>query len=696
MKKLRVILPLHAVHPHLTEDARFCLDMAKQYAPTAVIHIAVLSLHAHKSYPALSGYDHITTWTLDTQLWPQDMANNHLIWPAMTAYQGLKSHALELQEFKIFTPLREGLAYFILQAQKSGLMFDALDLTQTVYKPIGLETSARLQLPLNIDPLVSDSLERWCALQPFPLISTHETTHRYIEHWAGHRLPHLTALPITPSFKELTPDSAAARHLIFIGTPSPVDGFDAFCDLAAFRAEQKNLEKITLILYPSNDKLGLKNKALSRLRSLSSHGVNIDHIEPTEEALHSVSEGSIILPSRLACFPQSLRHLESKKFTFIWGLGLTLDPDIDSRPNGAYQTQSDVRRIMYVLENGHSVENKAAYPRASLPAISARSSKFNSKKISIIVLHKDRLDLLKETLVSLKAQTLESYELVLVDDGSNAKTREILPDLLSSFNFPESQLILLEGLYPGEARNQGAQAATGDTLFFMDDDNCLAPETLADFSRALMSNEIIMSFYQRLLPGEIIAKGTSVNPTHHSHAYGFIGPHPSVGLFHNMMGNSFIMIRKAAYEKLGGYTPEYGIGLEDYAFMRRAAALDFAILPEPYLHFREHGEKIRLTHIDWRSDIRLQAGQWRLMQELPAHALSPLALGYARQLHEIIGQQYVPHKRPRYFNLKTVLLHQYIRPVLRSLGLRRPLQKIAARNGPIYRLFSRFIFRGRL
>jgi len=179
-------------------------------------------------------------------------------------------------------------------------------------------------------------------------------------------------------------------------------------------------------------------------------------------------------------------------------------------------------------------------------------------------------------------------------------------------------------------------------------------------------------------------------------AYGFIGPHPSAGLFHNMMGNSFIMIRKDAFETLGGYSPEYGIGLEDYAFMLRAADLDFVILPEPYLHFREHGEKIRLTHIDWRSDIRLQAGQWRIMRELPSRHLSPLALGYARQLHEITGQQYVPQQRPRFFNLRTIVLHQYIRPFIRNLGLRQPLQKIAARNGPVYRMISRLVFRRKL
>jgi len=587
-----VILPHHLVHPQLTDEARFCLDAAAQNHQDLNLNIAVLSLRPAMDYPALSDYKSVSTWTLNTDLWPQDMANNHLIWPAMAAYQGLKAHFNPAAPV-FFTPLREGLAYFILQAQKSGLLFGGLELTQTLYKPIGLETQARFQLPLDINPIVSDSLERWCAKAGPHLISTHEETHRDIEQWAEAALPSLTALTPQTRFVDLEKDNALTEHLIFIGRPSPIDGFDAFCDLAVLRAEQGQLKHITVALNRQYDALTIKDNAVKRLQKLRRHGVKLSFIDDPAWTLAQCEAGVIVLPARLPFFPQKLRHITDNKFAFIWGTGLTLDPHASPRPQGAYHTLSDVRRLAHVLKTGDSVKSQSSYPPPKQPDIAPRCHVIKAPKVSVIVLHKDRPELLQETLTSLKAQSLQKFELVLVDDGSAPDVRAKLQSYLDRFNFAQSQLILLDGLYPGEARNQGARAAKGNALFFMDDDNLLAPETLTDFAQALTRNDAVMSFYQRLIPNKATLTGQPAAPAHHSAAYGFIGPHPSAGLFHNMMGNSFIMIRKGAYEALGGYSAEYGIGLEDYAFMLRAADLDFTILPEPYLHFREHGEKIR-------------------------------------------------------------------------------------------------------
>jgi len=690
-----VILPLHFVYPHLTDEAKFCLEAAQDTAPNAALKIAILSLSPHKVYPSLSAYPSVSTWTLDTELWPQDMANNHLIWTALAAYQGLK-HNFNPAEPNYIIPLREGLAYFILQAVKSGLLFNALSLTQTVYKPIGLETQARLQLPLNIDPLVYDSLERWCARFGTPLITSHRQTHRDIEIWAEAELKSLTAFMPDVDFISLTANAPLSHHLIFIGNASPVDGFDAFCDLVDIRFKLNHLGKVTLWLTQETTYLNIRANALKRLERLRKKGLKLDIITDPLWDVQNCEPGVIIAPERMAVFPQKIRHIESGQFALIWGTGLKLDTQAAPRPQGAYHSPSDVRRLSHILETGEAIQPLTAFSPPPLPQPSPRCTHISPPKLSVIVLHKDRPALLKQTLASLKAQSLTDFELVLVDDGSRPEVQAQLQPMINGFSFAQSQIILLDGLYPGEARNQGAKATSGDALFFMDDDNLLAPETLSDFAKALQANDVVMSFYQRLNPDIDTPKGQSTAPAHVMPAYGFIGPHPSAGLFHNMMGNSFIMIRKDAFETLGGYSPEYGIGLEDYAFMLRAADLDFVILPEPYLHFREHGEKIRLTHIDWRSDIRLQAGQWRIMRELPSRHLSPLALGYARQLHEITGQQYVPQQRPRFFNLRTIVLHQYIRPFIRNLGLRQPLQKIAARNGPVYRMISRLVFRRKL
>ena len=157
-----------------------------------------------------------------------------------------------------------------------------------------------------------------------------------------------------------------------------------------------------------------------------------------------------------------------------------------------------------------------------------------------------------------------------------------------------------------------------------------------------------------------------------------------------------MMIRKKAFDAIGGYTSLFGVGMEDYALMMRCQTLKFVVLPEPYLHFREHKEKIRIGHVDWRSTTRLQAGQWRVISELETD-IPLVALAYARQLHDMTTYQYVPQQRPRFFNIKSVILHQYIRSRLaRSPVLRKILNRWAAKQGPIYRFIARIIFPGRL
>lgn len=103
------------------------------------------------------------------------------------------------------------------------------------------------------------------------------------------------------------------------------------------------------------------------------------------------------------------------------------------------------------------------------------------KNSVVICAHNPRPDYLERTLAALRAQTLprDAWELLLIDNAST----EPLSELHSLDWHPTGRHIreLQLGLTP--ARLRGIAEADGDLLVFVDDDNVLAPDFLAEAVR---------------------------------------------------------------------------------------------------------------------------------------------------------------------------------------------------------------------
>src|SRR5215831_19722844 len=80
---------------------------------------------------------------------------------------------------------------------------------------------------------------------------------------------------------------------------------------------------------------------------------------------------------------------------------------------------------------------------------------------------------LEECLTKLGQSTFEDFEVVVVDDGSTDRTKEILSQ------FPVRVIPSSGRVGPAAARNLGAQVATGEFLFFIDSDVMVRPDTLS-------------------------------------------------------------------------------------------------------------------------------------------------------------------------------------------------------------------------
>ena len=104
----------------------------------------------------------------------------------------------------------------------------------------------------------------------------------------------------------------------------------------------------------------------------------------------------------------------------------------------------------------------------------------NPLAVSIIIPTYNRVEWLKETLVSLQSQTFNSWEALIVDDGSDEETIEAI--LSASESDARIQYLKRTGAVSGApaCRNEGLDKSQGKYVIFLDSDDNLSPSALAD------------------------------------------------------------------------------------------------------------------------------------------------------------------------------------------------------------------------
>lgn len=96
--------------------------------------------------------------------------------------------------------------------------------------------------------------------------------------------------------------------------------------------------------------------------------------------------------------------------------------------------------------------------------------------ISVIIPSHNRPILLREAVASVYHQTYKDWEIVIVDDGSQPPVDE--QALCKEFGPRVRIMRNAQAMKQPYARNQGVQAARGDVVVHLDDDDLLAPEAL--------------------------------------------------------------------------------------------------------------------------------------------------------------------------------------------------------------------------
>ena len=121
------------------------------------------------------------------------------------------------------------------------------------------------------------------------------------------------------------------------------------------------------------------------------------------------------------------------------------------------------------------------------------------KLVSIIMATYNRAGFIAETLRSIQMQTYENFECLIIDDGGNDNTLEVIAPILnkdSRFKFLKRPDNYKKGL-PG-CRNYGIDLTQGDYIIFFDDDDIVHPDNLKINVEVIQNLNVDFCHYQKM------------------------------------------------------------------------------------------------------------------------------------------------------------------------------------------------------
>lgn len=111
--------------------------------------------------------------------------------------------------------------------------------------------------------------------------------------------------------------------------------------------------------------------------------------------------------------------------------------------------------------------------------------------ISVVIPTYNSEKYIAETLRSVFHQTYENYEVIVSDDGSKDKTREIVKVIFSKFPGTKTKLLCNTHEGPGATRNRGIIEAGGEWIAFLDSDDLWFLEKLKKVAEFISNSKQI-------------------------------------------------------------------------------------------------------------------------------------------------------------------------------------------------------------
>jgi LmbE family N-acetylglucosaminyl deacetylase len=208
--------------------------------------------------------------------------------------------------------------------------------------------------------------------------------------------------------------------------------------------------------------------------------------------------------------------------------------------------------------------------------------------VSVVVRTKDRPELLAEALASIANSTYRRVEVVLVNDGGRP------PKLPLVFPFPVVVVDMETNQGRAAAANAGVDAATGEYLSFLDDDDLMEPEHLETLVGLVTAAGVRVAYTDAAVGVYELEPDNGWREVERRLPYSRDFD-PNLLLVDNYIPFNTLMFERALFDEAGRFDTDFTF-FEDWEFLiRLAAAADFHHLPRvtaEYRHFRGSGHHI--------------------------------------------------------------------------------------------------------
>lgn len=210
--------------------------------------------------------------------------------------------------------------------------------------------------------------------------------------------------------------------------------------------------------------------------------------------------------------------------------------------------------------------------------------------ISVVVPAFNRLAWLQAAVRSVFVQTLEDWELIVADDGSEEPTREYLRALASNNEGRVRVLYLAHSGNPPVARNAALREARGEYIAFLDSDDLWLPRKLEMQIASLGENPTRQWSYTR---SELVDSSGRPLPGGRGLRYperkdGWIAESLLRG--EAAVTQSSVVVRREAVVRVGGYPEDLPICGDYELYLRLALESEIDFVDAPLVLVRRHQE----------------------------------------------------------------------------------------------------------
>lgn len=213
----------------------------------------------------------------------------------------------------------------------------------------------------------------------------------------------------------------------------------------------------------------------------------------------------------------------------------------------------------------------------------------NNPLISVIIPTFNRLELLRETVESVRNQTFRDFEVIVVNDGSSDGTAQWLDEQADIRHIDQEN----SGI--AASRNNGAAMAQGQWLAFLDHDDIWAQDKLEIQGEFVENNPDV---------GLVAARHVRLGRSHSSarHHRWIKGDLFVKAYSESFIHTSSVMIRRDVFHKIGGFPTHYRFADEFDVWLKIAAQHSIAYVDDVLVFIRFYESNTSHNRIGVRTD----------------------------------------------------------------------------------------------